>query len=344
MSEGSRRAAVARRRSRGRLGLLAQLLVLIALVVLGLHLLDVESIRLAFRGVAFGNLAGFLVLMLATRVAMAWRWQIVARDHLGLEAVSLGFLLRAGLLAEFANLWLQSFIGGEAVRVWKVAQRTGQRKLAVGSVVLDRFVGTVSLVAVCLPLALPLGARLPKAGLSPGTWRAVIAAAVALALAAAIGLRLVPMLRNLLRRSFDFLGRQRFLGVPFAVSLLVFPLMVLAHRVGFPELAERSWLVVAMIALLPRLGRAVPLSLFGVSAVEGSVLVIGALLDVSTETLVVIVALNLLAKYVASGLGALSELAAEGGHFFREIRRAVPAGEEELVASAVGADDGEPRP
>ena len=133
-------------------------------------------------------------------------------------------------------------------------------------------------------------------------------------------IRTVPWARSLLRRSLEFLGRQKFLGRPFAVSLLIWPLIVLAHRVGLPELAARSWLVVAMVSLLPRLGWAVPLSLFGVTAVEGSVLVIGALLEVSSETLVVAVALNLLTKYLASGLGAAAELVVDGSRFFRRLR------------------------
>jgi len=335
---GGLKTRAPRSRRRAWLGLVAQVVVLGGLLVAGFYLLDVGQVRLAFRGVGAGNMAGFVLLMLATRVVTAWRWRIVARNHLGLDAVTVPFLLRVGLLAEFANLWVQSIVGGEAVRIWKVARRTGDRKLGAGSVVLDRVVGTVSLVVACSPLLVVLAMTTPKVRLSVQSWEVLGGTAVVLGLAGVVVLWTVPWARSLLRRSLEFVTKHRFLGAPFAVSLLLYPLIVLAHRVGFPELAGRSWLVVAMVALLPRLGWAVPLSLFGITAVEGSVLVVGALLEVSSETLVVVVALNLLTRYLASGLGAVSELVADGSRFFGELRTAGSAGGEALVEEAIGEE------
>ncbi len=315
-----------------------QLVILGALIAAGTRLLDLDQLRLAFRAVPAANMAGFVVLMLLTRVVTAWRWRIVAREHLGLRRVTVAFLLRVGLLAEFANLWLQTFIGGEAVRIWKVAQRTGQKKMGAGSVVLDRVVGTVSLATVCLPLLVVLVVTTPQVRLAMESWRVVAAGAVVAVLVALVVLRTVPWARGLLRRSFEFLGQQRFLGRPFAVSLLIWPLIVLAHRVGLPELAARSWMVAAMVSLLPRLGWAVPLSLFGITAVEGSVLVVGSLLDVSSDTLVVAVALNLLTKYLASGAGAVLELVADGSRFFGQLRREAQEADEDLVEEGLGEE------
>ena len=319
------------------LGLLAQLAVLVGLLALGVRLLDLEQVRTAFRDASPVRLAAFLALMMLTRWMTAWRWKIVARDKLGLESLTVGYLLRVGLLAEFANLWLQSFIGGEAVRIWKVVRRSGDRKLGTTSVVLDRFVGTVSLAVGCAPLLVALGVMAPSLAdvdLSTGTWRTLALLGALVTLGAAIAVLTVPLLRSFVRRAFAFLGERRFLVWPFVVSLLAFPVLILAHRVGFEELAGASWWVVAILTLVPRLGRAVPLSLFGVTAVEGSVLILGAVLGVSEETLVLVVALNLLAKYLASGAGALAELATEGTRFFGEIRRADPAS-----TRPVGEDD-----
>ncbi len=324
-----------RSRRRAWIGFLVQLLVLGGLLVLGLRLVDVGQVHLALEGVGFGNLAGFVLWMLAPRVVTAWRWRIVARDHLELEGLSVLFLLRVGLLAEFANLWLQTFVGGEAVRIWKVAQRTGKRKLSAGSVVLDRLVGTTSLATVCLPLVVALGTLTPRVRPSPEGWKLLGGVAAVVALAGVVVLRRVPFAQALLRRSLGFLGKHRFLGVPFLVSLLLYPPMVLAYRFGFPELAGRSWLVVAMMALLPRLGAAVPLSLFGVTAVEGSGLVLGALLGVSSQTLLVVVALTLLTRYLAAGLGAAGELAADGTRFFVELGKARPTDDEALVEGVI---------
>ncbi len=300
--------------------LVVQLLLLCALLVVAFFFFDLEQVRVALNQVSLPNLLGFLTLMLAARAVAAWRWKIVARDHAGLPEVSALFLLRVELLAGFADLWLQSFIGGEAVRMWKVGQRTGKGKQAVASVALDRVVGTVGLLAACLPLLITLGAAAPELRISGQSWLLVGLTALLLALATVVVFRTIPVARMFLRRSLDFLRDQRFPLVPLLISLLIYPLIVLAHKTGFPTLGGGSWLVVAMVALLPRLGRIVPLSLFGITAVEGSIFVVGSLLEVPTETLVLVVALNLLAKYVASGLGAVAELVADGRRFFREVR------------------------
>ena len=326
------------------LGLLLQLAVLAGLLALGARLLDLDQVRDAFRQASPPRTALFLALMLATRWVAAWRWKIVANDELGLETVTTPFLFRVGLLAEFSQLWLQSFVGGEAVRIWKIVQHTGDKRLGTGSVVLDRFVGTASLVLACAPALVAFVLVAPDLDLSVGAWRTLALLGLLLALGGGVAVWTVPLLRSLVRRAFAFLGERRFLAVPFLVSLTAYPLLVLAHRYGFPELAEGSWWVAAMIALLPRLGRAVPLSLFGLSAVEGSVLVVGAALGVASETLVLVVALNLLAKYLASSLGAVTELAVDGLRFFGRLRRTAPAGGGALVEELPDEPEGGPGP
>lgn len=305
-------------RRRGLAGVAVQLVLLAALAVFVVRFVDREQIALAVASVSLASFLVFFVLMMATRLVAAWRWRVVARD-LGL-AVGFGFLLRVSLLAEFANIWLQSFIGGEAVRIWKLVQETGNRNRGAGSVALDRFVGTVSLALVCLPFVPVLGAaaEVPE---PPGDVALLaLLAALAAAAAAVVTWRFMAALRRLARRALAFAGRTRFLAVPLLISAAVYPLLVAAHYLGFPELGARPWTVAAALALLPRLGRVVPLSVFGLTAVEGSTVLVGALLGVSSQTLLAIVALNLTVKYVASLAGALAETAVSGTRFFRVLR------------------------
>lgn len=307
-----------------RLAVALQALALAVLAALVARFVDLEQLRRAFAGVSLPSFVAFAVLMFATRMVAAWRWLVVARDHVGLPRLGFGFLLRVELLADFANVWLQSLIGGEAVRVWKVISRTGEKTRGPGSVVLDRFLGTVTLAVACLPLLVVLAARSPSLELPErvAARAGVLAlAAAVVALGALLAARYVEALRSLARRAFAAAVEGRFMALPFLIGLSAYPLMAAAHYLGVPELAERSWLVAAMVAILPRLGRAIPLSIFGVTAVEGAMFGVGRLLEVSPETVLVVVALNLTTRYLGAFGGALAEISLHGTRFFRDLRR-----------------------
>jgi hypothetical protein len=327
--------AAARRRH---LLVVGQTLLLALLLVLGALWIDLGEVWRAIEALSPVTLALYVGLMLSTRAISALRWYVVATRHVGLTGITAGFLVRTEMLAEFATLWLQTFVGGEAVRIWQVSQRTGQRGQAVASVVFDRVVGTIILVVVCAPFLLPLRGVLARAELPSGILPVVIVSALAVVALGLLGLRGFPALRALLGRARGALRGRALPWLPVLVGITAYPVTVLAHWIAFPELAALGWIVTATVSLVPRLGRAVPLSLFGVSAVEGSTLVIGAWLGIGAETLVVIVALNLLVKYVSGGLGALAELSVNGTRFFGEVRRPRPSQAEELAERAITGD------
>lgn len=322
---------------RRRWSVAAQAVVLAVLVVLVFRFFEREQIALAFASVSLGSFVAFAALMFAVRMVAAWRWLVVARDHVGLSGLSFGFLLRVELLADFAGIWLQSTIGGEAVRVWKIAQRTGEKARGPGSVVLDRFVGMVSLVLACLPFLVVLALRVPNLEftrrLPVDLWLFVTVSVAALAVAGFLARRYLEVLRNLARRVLESALRSRFMVVPILISLSGFASMIGAHYFGVPELAEHGWWVAGMIAVLPRLGRAVPLSIFGVTAVEGAMVALGKLLDVSPEAILVVVALNLTIRYLGALGGAAAELTLHGTRFFRDVRRAGPPAETTMMVT-----------
>lgn len=309
---------------RPRWAVAVQATVLAVLLVLVLRHVDREQLRPAFESVTLASFCVFVALMFAVRMLAAWRWLVVARDHVGLDGLSFGFLLRVELLADFANVWLPSLIGGEAVRVWQVIQRTGEKRLGPGSVVLDRFVGTVTLGLGCLPFLAVVAVHAPSLELPEVTVHPGVAALAALMAAAGawMAVRYVEAFRSLARRALASAVRSRFMAVPAMISLGAFPLMAAAHYLGVPELAAHSWLVAATVAILPRLGRAIPLSVFGVTAVEGAMFAVGKLLGVDSETLLVVIALNLAARYLGAFAGALAEMSLHGTRFFRDVRDA----------------------
>src|SRR5205823_8213051 len=103
------------------------------------------------------DLAWFLpavVVSIATVPMMALRWQLLLEaKHV---SVPLGWLTRTYFVALFAGQFLPAAIGGDAVRVVELGRRTGDAPEAVASVLIDRLVGVVSLVALAV-IAYALG-------------------------------------------------------------------------------------------------------------------------------------------------------------------------------------------
>ena len=67
-----------------------------------------------------------------------------------------------------------------------------------------------------------------------------------------------------------------------------------------------------LISMGSRLGRFIPVSLFGVGGVEGATYLLSEIVGVHTEAIVVLVAINVLVKYLVASLGVLLELAVNG--------------------------------
>ena len=79
---------------------------------------------------------------------MAWRWQLLLRAK-GI-AVPIGWLTRTYFVALFLGQFLPAAMGGDAVRAVELARRTRRAPEAVASVLIDRLVGVVSLVALAV--------------------------------------------------------------------------------------------------------------------------------------------------------------------------------------------------
>ena len=128
--------------------------------------------RVDFRQIftAFGDLywpAWWLALgiYLVAQIASAWRWSLLARA-VGLRERNMAFVSDY-FVGMFFNLFLPTSVGGDVVRAWRLARRSGSAPAsgrtvaAVLSVLAERLSGLAVLIALaCLavgfcPLALP---------------------------------------------------------------------------------------------------------------------------------------------------------------------------------------------
>lgn len=131
--------------------------------------ISVALLFIAFRLVNFGALqerltrldfkwiaAGFLTLLIqAVLGSLRWREIAVA----GGSNLNRGAAVRYTLIGVFFSQAMPSTVGGDAVRMWLMARKTGNWKGAILSVLIDRVVGLVwlaLLVLVCLPWSLEL--------------------------------------------------------------------------------------------------------------------------------------------------------------------------------------------
>jgi uncharacterized protein (TIRG00374 family) len=144
---------------------------------------------------------------------MAWRWRLllVAKG----VPVPIGWLIRTYYVALFLGQFLPAAVGGDAVRAVELGRRTHQAPEAVASVLIDRLVGVVSLVALAV-LAYAAG------GHSAGGPEVVVAEAVfGVAAVVVLALLFSARLRGLAARYLEprVAGRQLAAGQRFYEAL-----------------------------------------------------------------------------------------------------------------------------
>ena len=184
---GGRRRGRARRRAQGARGLRGRgamsrrtRVVLEALVsgVLLAAILHWAGIHRVLHELSRTQLRWFLpavAVSIATVPVMALRWRLLLSAK-GIDA-PLAWLTRTYFVALFAGQFLPAAIGGDAVRAVELGRRTHDAPEAVASVLIDRLVGLVSLVALAVAAVAVGGGSARRPG--------VIAAEAAFGVAAA---------------------------------------------------------------------------------------------------------------------------------------------------------------
>jgi uncharacterized protein (TIRG00374 family) len=137
-------------------------------------------------GRTFGQFRQMNVLWMSAALGMyalmllvsAWRWRLLLKVQT--VDVSLATLTKSFLVATFFNNFLPSNIGGDVVRVADTAPLAGSKTLATTVVLLDRILGLIALLAVAAvasALAAAVGVRLQAMAY---VWLALLAIAAAL--------------------------------------------------------------------------------------------------------------------------------------------------------------------
>jgi len=134
---------------------LAKPLISAVLLVFLLTQIDLASVVDALVGVRWAGVWGALALFILGIFIRAYRWQVF------LNALDLRVPLRTlsawYFVGGFFNTVLPTGFGGDAVKAAELANYTGQAGEAVGTVVVDRFLGIVVLLAMGVTALLVAG-------------------------------------------------------------------------------------------------------------------------------------------------------------------------------------------
>ncbi|MCA9713500.1 MAG: flippase-like domain-containing protein [Myxococcales bacterium] len=329
-----------RRRSRRFLALMtAAKLALFVLLVVGVALLiDPEEFRDMLTSVSLGAIVLFTLFMLASQALMSLRWTLIARQQLGLREATFGYLFRTALLAEFASIWLPSSLAGEGLRVLRLTSVTGKLSESTASIILDRVSGVLSLLICCMAFAPLLLRYRDKLPFSPSLGLLAL-------VGGALGLLLVPLVMRRYsgtlasaRKAAEMLRSAPLLSLPLLVSFAGFAAILLGYHVLLIELANVTLAESGLISIGSRLGRFIPVSLFGVGGVEGATYLLAELVGVGAEAIVVLVAINVLVKYIVASIGVLLELAVSGKEAVLTLLRPGGGAGEAREAAEPGGD------
>jgi uncharacterized membrane protein YbhN (UPF0104 family) len=265
--------------------------------------LDWTQIGESFAHMHFGYWMAALLLYVATQIASALRWRMLA-EPLGFNR-PLGHYSSFYFIGMYFNLFLPSSVGGDVIRAMYLNGGSGRRLSAFLSVFLDRFSGLLVLLCLaCIGVGLcpvPIPNWVPWSVWGTG-------------LAALVGLLLLPTLAKLMSK-FDRVHRlvsgvRLYLDKPgILLSTTGLSLAVQAANVALVWLVGKSinagvpasyyWVVVPMVTLLTLL----PVTLNGMGVREGGMILFLAPLGVPEATAVSMGVLWFLVFTAASVLG-----------------------------------------
>ena len=222
----------------------------------------------------------YALLLLNTVIsAVKWRWLLQA-DRV---AVPLPRLVVSYLIGSFLNLFLPSSIGGDAYRIYDVAQY-GRAAKSFASVLADRLTGFIALVVLGFAFGLAGYGALPhkQVFLIPALAMAALLSGIALLVQRRLLVRIfeaTPARRSAKLRAFldgllDSVAEYRrapglflrIMGLSFLFQLTAIAcILILARALGYDTPALYFFIFVPFISLM----EALPITIFGLGLRDG---------------------------------------------------------------------------
>jgi uncharacterized protein (TIRG00374 family) len=110
----------------------------------------------------WGPIVLAVVLTLADRALMAWRWLVLLGPLAEGTRPSFGRIMRIFFVSTFIGTFLPASVGGDVVRAYSLAQERVPLSAAAASVLVDRALGVVSILALGAASLALLRAPVPR--------------------------------------------------------------------------------------------------------------------------------------------------------------------------------------
>lgn len=295
--------------NRKRLILLGKLCVSLVIILLLFRHVDVREVgRLFARANGWLLAAGTGCVLLQTAIS-AWKWQVLLRAQR--VAAPYWGLLRAYLIANFINLFMPGFFGGDAYRANWLRQHTGGFGTALPSIIIDRLSGLVALVVIA---SVGLGVLFTPA--YPWVLGAMLLAAMVLGYVLAIGpidrfLAWLPMpklrgITTLCRAVIDGIRPRPGLMMVVVLSF-VFQLNTVLINWLYSEATNLSVTLPQLLLIVPAvyLLEMLPISINGIGLREGAFTVLFAQMGLPPQEGLALGLTISLMRYVAGVVGGV---------------------------------------
>lgn len=141
--------------------LVTMLRIILAVILLGgvLRVVDVERTLSVLARVDFAHVVLVLILFGAGQFLSCVRWRL-ALTRIAARSPPILTLLRLYLVGMFINLGLPTTTGGDILRAEIIQRLIGGRGSAYASIIIDRMIGVVAIVAVASCAAFLIGTRM----------------------------------------------------------------------------------------------------------------------------------------------------------------------------------------
>jgi uncharacterized protein (TIRG00374 family) len=184
-----------------------RLVVGLGLAIWLVALADPRSVLLSLSRATPSWLLAAVGLVLIDRTLMAYRWVLLLRARHATRDVPLWGVMRIFFVSTFLGTFLPASVGGDAVRALQLSRLSVPGTEALASVVVDRLLGTLSLLVMGVAGLVAVRQVLQPEGLM------LLVGALALAIGGALLLLFDSrVLTALLRRVTPFGRLQRFVG------------------------------------------------------------------------------------------------------------------------------------
>ncbi len=124
-----------------------KLIISIAIIVALFYKIDLNQFKSMILKIGILKFLSLSLLYILSQIISSIRWSLVIKSLK--EKMSVLELLRVYFMGMYANMFLPSIIGGDAVKAYVISKRIGLRK-SVSSIFLERYNGLLSLLLISL--------------------------------------------------------------------------------------------------------------------------------------------------------------------------------------------------